>query len=68
MGLVSLLKVNKQELHAERQNQDKDQFWSANLVSIEEESGQETDRGIKMCPDRRGTGTQIRSWDQGVTR
>ena len=57
------MKVNKQELYAERQNQDKDQFWSANLVSIEEESGQETGRGIKMCPDRRGIGTQIRSWD-----
>jgi len=57
------MKVNKQELYAERQNQDKDQFWSANLVSIEEESGQETGRGIKMCLDRRGIGTRNRSWD-----
>jgi len=57
------MKVNKQELHAERQNQDKDQFWSANLVSKEEEPGQETGRGIKMCLDSGRIGTRNRSWD-----
>ncbi|WP_285849070.1 hypothetical protein [Metabacillus litoralis] len=37
-------------------------------VSIVEESGQKSGHGIKMCLDSRGIGTEIRSWDQGVSR
>ncbi|MCM3412172.1 hypothetical protein M3676_19630 [Metabacillus litoralis] len=37
-------------------------------VPIVEESGQKSGHGIEMCPDSGGIGTQIRSWDQDVSR